>query len=391
MAEDITLGGSTLTLSEGWEYSDEGATRQLTRSFAEASDERGAGIATIAILGPFAEAGNDFDDNFQTLARGTLPALADEDPDTAEQGFTTSGHRIRVDARCCERREGVSFGQTLVGVPDDHRQIFLMLVTGGLRGENREAAEADFAATVRSLRLNPDDEGFALIPTRGDGGLEGVYTHLSSGLQINVLGGMDYTSESEIMVFDRRGRFGTELPTGGVTLSEFCAEDPRPCGTYRLEGDHIILRAVANDYGLLEEESLTFAVKGEDLLIDDETHFRIPPFAEGSILNGTWTHLWSASGNGASSSSSVASQRSLTLRPDGTFMREGWFGATTASDTGGVTVAGDRPAQRGTYRLEDTTLALEGDDGSIEMMSIFAPDIGSDELLVIEGLNFLKE
>ncbi len=56
-----------------------------------------------------------------------------------------------------------------------------------------------------------------------------------------------------------------------------------------------------------------------------------------------------------------------------------------------MTVSGDRPAERGRYRLEDNTLTLEGDDGSIEMLSIFAPDIGSDKLLISDGLNFLKE
>lgn len=391
LAEEIRIDGASLTLPAGWSLSADGATRQLTRSFPEAADERGSGMATIIILGPINEAGTAFNSNFLTVVQSGLPDLATEDPDTAEKGVTTSGHGIRIDARCCARHDGVSFAQTLVGIHDDRRQMFLMLVTGGLRGDYREAAEADFSGLVRSLRLNPGEEGFALIPAPGDGGLEGVYTHLNSGLQINVLGGMDFVSESEIRVFDRRGRFSTELPTGGRTVSEYCVDDPLPCGLYSVTGDRITLRSVTNAYGLLEKEVLPFALDGDDLLIDGETHFRVPPFPAGTTLNGTWAHLWAASGNGIGSSTSMASQRSLTLRPDGTFSREGWFGATTTSETGGATVSGDQPAERGRYGLEDNTLTLEGDDGTVEMLSIFAPDIGSDELLVIDGLNFLKE
>lgn len=60
LAEEIRIDGASLTLPAGWSLSADGATRQLTRSFPEAADERGSGMATIIILGPINEAGTAF-------------------------------------------------------------------------------------------------------------------------------------------------------------------------------------------------------------------------------------------------------------------------------------------------------------------------------------------
>lgn len=394
MADELTIQGARLDLPEGWRRSAAGNSLQLTRSFPEAADGRGSGQATILIVGPAAEAASRFDANFDMI-RAAVPELADEDPTTEADGLTTSGHRFRLDERCCFRREGVSFGQAVVGIGDRRRQIFLVMMTAGLRGDNRERAEAEFAEIVRSLRLNPGEDGFALITRAGDGGLDGVYTHLDSGLRINPLGGMDFVSESDIIVFDPKGLFAEELPTGGVTVSEFCAEKPEVCGLYAAKGNRITLRRVANAYGLLDSETLSLARDGADLLIDDASYRHLPPFAPDSRLDGTWSATWAMTGGGVGSSTSMASERSLTLRRDGRFERRGWFGATTSTEIGdsrsGVSVSGDRDVTRGRYRLDEYTLSLRSDDGTVEMLGIFAPDDGSDDLLVIDGANYLKD
>ena len=59
----------------------------------------------------------------------------------------------------------------------------------------------------------------------------------------------------------------------------------------------------------------------------------------------------------------------------------------------GASVVGNatRPSQTGRYDLAGYRLTLTGDDGQVATFSLFAPDPGSQGLLVIGGANYLAQ
>jgi hypothetical protein len=121
----------------------------------------------------------------------------------------------------------------------------------------------------------------------------------------------------------------------------------------------------------------------------------VPPFSSDTRFNGEWRYFFASSGISDASSGSIAVERFLTLTPDGRFERSGWSGASSTMDTGGgtsgVTTSSDTPISSGSYQVDGHTLTLIGPSGESEKLSIFAPDVGSDELLVIDGNNYLKQ
>lgn len=382
----------TLTVPPGWTVQRDGKTVQLDRKFPEAKDERGEGIGAIRIIGPATEPPARFDANFMSVVNA-LPELAEEDPIVEADGQTPQGHRLRIDDRCCMRREGVSFSQIVAGFGAGRKQVFIHMMQANLRGDNAAQADADFAALVRSVRVRPRDAAFALVPKPGDGGLEGVFSRLETGLRPNVFGGMDFYAENHVLVLDPGGLFSTELPTGGQSLTRHCAQAPQDCGLYAVQGKRIQMRSVINDYGVMQTETTPFAQTRDGLTIDGQDHRRIPPV--GPVLDGEWNYTFASSGTMAGSSGSIAVERTLILRPDGTFRRQGWSGASTSNDMGsgtsGVTTSSRRPLEQGRYTISDYVLTLRGADGSTETLGIFAPDVGSDALLVINGANYLKQ
>ncbi|MGO7309780.1 hypothetical protein ACCS91_39265, partial [Rhizobium ruizarguesonis] len=75
----------------------------------------------------------------------------------------------------------------------------------------------------------------------------------------------------------------------------------------------IEMRSVTSAYGTIEIETKIFSKKGEDLVIAYADHRAVPPFDEGTTLDGEWVSTFASSGMTATSSGSVAS--SHTLRP----------------------------------------------------------------------------
>lgn len=116
--------------------------------------------------------------------------MAKEDILIKHYGVSVNGYDIRAEERCCVQQKNVSISQIVVGIAGDKRQAFLQLVLLNVSGDRSSGAEADFAALVRSVKLDPSDKDFDLVPTSGDGGLDGVFTHLDTGIRPNVFGGM---------------------------------------------------------------------------------------------------------------------------------------------------------------------------------------------------------
>lgn len=401
VAASVDIGGMTLTIpGSGWKKIGKGDTFMLQKDFPETADDK-RGNALIQIAKPVSARRSALQAGLDTFVK-TLPDMAKEDVLVKHYGVTINGDDIRVEERCCARMKNISVNQIVVGIASDDRQAYLQLAQLNMRGDRSKAVEAEFAAIVRSLKLDASDKDFALVPPEGAGGLDGVFTHLSTGLTPNAFGGMDFYSNSEISMFDPKGLFSTELPAGDESLEEHCGRKPTDCGLYKLKGGGLFSGAgtiethsVTSDYGTIEIESRPFSRKGNDLVIDQADYRAVPPFEDGTALEGEWVYTYASSGMTATSSGSFASRHTLTLHRNGTFERTGWSGASSTNDIGssttGVTVGGNRPGQNGRYKLAGYRLELTDASGKTEKMSIFEPDKGSDALLVIDGNNYLKD
>ncbi|MGZ2506496.1 hypothetical protein EHI47_25185 [Rhizobium leguminosarum] len=402
-AAPADIGGLTVTLpgpASGWRKAGKGNLFMLQKDFPETEDDK-RGNALIQITKPLPAARSSLQAGMKTFV-ATLPDMAKEDILIKHYGVTVNGYEIRVEERCCVHQKNVSISQIVVGIAGDKRQAFLQLVLLNVNGDRSSSAEADFATLVRSVKLDSSDKDFDLAPTSADGGLDGVFTHLDTGVRPNVFGGMDFYSDSTITMFDPKGLFSTELPKGRRSITEHCKETPTDCGLYKLAGGGFFssagsleMRSVTSAYGTIEIETRTFSKKGQDLMIADADYRVVPPFDEGAALDGEWVSTFASSGMTATSSGSVASSHTLTLHRNGTFERTGWSGASMTNEIGGsrsgVTTSSNRPGASGRYKLSGYRLDLTDASGKTESMSIFEPDKGSDGLLVINGSNYLKD
>ncbi|MBY4609244.1 hypothetical protein K6M90_16475 [Rhizobium sp. 9T] len=402
-AAPADIGGLTVTLPDaasGWRKAGKGDLFMLQKDFPETGDDK-RGSALIQITKPLARGRNSLSAGVKTFV-ATLPDMAKEDILIKYYGVTINGHDIRVEERCCVHQKNVSISQIVVGIASDERQAYLQLVLLNLKGDRSQSAKAEFEALVRSVKLDPSDTDFDLAPASDDGGLDGVFTHLDTGVRPNLFGGVDFYSDSEITMFDPKGLFSTELPKGGRSMTEHCTENPSDCGLYKLigggffsSGGSIETRSVTSAYGTIEIETKPFSKKGDDLVIDEEEYRAVPPFEDGAKLDGEWVYNFASSGMTATSSGSVASSNTLTLHKNGTFERSRWSGVSMTNEIGesrtGVTASGDRPGSSGRYRLSGYRLDLTDASGKTESLSIFGPDKGSDGLLVINGNNYLKD
>lgn len=393
-----SLGEASFMVPPGWVAVPQGnGTWQGRRDFASARGRGGS--ALVQVSRPISRAAGTMDAVFERLA-ATVPELADKRPTTHGAGETTNGHPIRFDSRCCGRRGNVSIGTDTVAIDDGASTHVLSLISLNLRGDDARAARADFDAMVRSFRPRPGDRAFSVEPSAGGGGLEGVFSHLATGLRPNAFGGTDFFADMEVLVLGRDGLFSRAIPAGGRDLAGQCRAEPAGCGTYALSGrpggaERIVLREAGPRYGIWTRETLPVRREEAGLRIGDTLHDRVPPLPAGTRFDGTWRYFFASSGSTAMSSGSVSSERLLTFTPDGRFRRTGFTGASSTSSAGGGTTGFStgrhRPAEAGRYEASGFRLTLRGDDGTEEVLSLFRPPgEGGDKLLVIDGNNYLR-
>ncbi|GBU16654.1 MULTISPECIES: hypothetical protein [Methylobacterium] len=396
-AEETQIFGMTVSLpgaSEGWARKDASDGVLLNRTWLR-EGRRGGGAALIQILKPVPGKPAALPEAFARFV-ATFKPLADKRPITKGGGLTVNGHAFVFDRRCCGRMNDISVDSVSVGIASPAGHHFLRFVSLGLSRDDEKAAEAEFEALVRSLRPQAGDRAFEL---KGDGkGFEGAYTHLSTGLRPNAFGGMDFYADNDVMLFDPSGLFSRRIPKHGLGIAEHCRTAPTECGTYRLLGggflrgpDRIELLEADNRFGMLTRREESFTRESGDLVIDKGRYRAIAPLARGTTFEGTWRHFFASSGSGAFTSGSVAVERMLTLGRDGRFRRSGFTGFSSTTESASVAGGRSRPAEAGHYAIEGRTLTLTGDDGTTERLSLFAPEAGSDKLLVIEGSNYLKQ
>ena len=394
-AESLRFEGMTLDApvgTEGWARQDTDNSLMLRRSFPAGEGRRRAGEAIIILYRPIAAKAGAFPQVFAKAAQG-IEAVAHDRRPSRREGQTVNGHPMLMEQRCCGNVRNASVHTFTIGVDVGETYHFLTLAMVNLAREEKPAVRARFEAMVRSLRPREVDRAFVLEPARGDGGLDGLYTSMDSGIRPNAFGGTDYYATSRVLLFDPGGLFSRAVPIGG-DIAAHCAGTPEDCGTYRLRGGQIEMREVANGFGMMRTRSESFARDGDDLEIDRTRHFRVAPLPGGTTFEGSWTSSFASSGTTALSSGSVSSVRTLVLGRNGRFSRSGFTAASFSGETGGsrsgVTVGGRRPLEQGTYRVEGYRLMLTGSEGQEETLSFYKPDGASDNLLIVNGSNYLR-
>lgn len=395
-AATLALGGSSLEVPaafEGWTRKDAN-DGVLFQRLVEPAEPRGRKGFAIVLVGAPKAAGPSFEQDFTAFAR-TPRQVPAEKALVTQDGLTLDGHRIHVEQRCCRSTDGVGLNVWHVGVASPGREQFLMLLVMGIEREAEAPIRDAFQALVRSLRPGAADHGFALVPASG-GGLDGLYTRTITGLTPNVFGGVNFTARQEVLLFDRGGLYATEVPRDG-DLAAHCRAAPQDCGTYALKGGglfggtpRVARVAVESPFGMVRRMDEPLLREGETLKVGDTAYQHVRAFPAGQRLAGTWTNTWGTSGP----TGSVGGTRTLTLTADGRFTRDGFTGFATGQGPGnsGASVVGNaaRPSAGGRYTLEGYRLTLTGEDGRTESLSLFAPDPGSQGLLVIGGANYLK-
>lgn len=394
----LTLGASSLevpTAFEGWTRKD-APDGVLFQRLVEPAGPRGRkGFAIVLVNAP-KPASASFDQAFAAFTH-TLRQVPAEKALVTQDGSTLDGHRIHVEQRCCRSTDGVVMNVWHVGVLSPGREQYLMLLVMGLEREAEAPIRDAFQAMVRSLRPSAVDRGFALARASGDGGLDGLYTRTVTGLSPNVFGGVNFIAHQETLLFEPGGLYATEVPRDG-DLAAHCRTTPQECGTYAVKGGGLFGRAtriarlvVETPFGMVRRTDEPLVREGETLKIGDTAYQHVRPFPAGQRLAGTWTHTWGTSGP----TGSVGGTHTLTLTADGRFTRDGFTGFATGmgpSSTGANVVGNTvRPSQAGRYAVEGYRLTLTGEDGRSEALSLFAPDAGSQKLLVIGGANYLAQ
>ena len=377
---------------DGWVRDNKPGLMVLSRD-GTAQAGKVPGRAIIMVASPDATKG-PFEAAFRTFV-GASQALATEHPVRHGDGVTVNGHRILWEMRCCNSSKVPGLTEWDVGIGAPGRNVLLKLMLARMSREDEAAAVAAFQGMVRSLRPVATDRAFTFDPTPGP--MQGLYSHLTSLLMVNGMGGLDMTLTQHTLMFDRTGMFSRNLPLG-ETLAAACARAPEDCGTYALLGDaggpqRLRMTEAADGFGTLHTTEEPLERKGGSIELDGTLWFAAAPLP--AALNGRWASSYATGGSMAFSSTFISSYNDLTLMPDGSYKRTGGS-SVSGSNTGGsvsTSYAGNttQRVRAGRYRVEGYTLVLTGDDGQAEVMTAFTPSPGSDDILVLNGSNWRKE
>lgn len=382
----------------GWTKTDIDGGLALRKEFPTADD---AGSALIHIMKPIPLASQDFVAGFAALA-ASIPELAREPALWRKTGVTAIGDTITVEERCCAIKGDVTISQTIAGIKGEDKLAFAVLVQTNLDKNASRETETTFQSIVRSWRLDPDGDGPALSPAEDGGGLEGAYMTFRSRFRPNGLGGMNVSLENKVIVFEPSGFYVGYIPPRDKEIAVHCREISSECGTYRLTGggilsspDRIEFNAPATEYLIFSRKEYPFAKEIDALEIGEARYRPLEPLVKGMRLSGLWRSANIASSETTSSAVVAASATTFIFKDDGSFIREGWSGASfsheAANTRTGFTSAGRKPSRQGRYEIQGYYLILAGDDGQSETLTLFKPEKDSDKVLTINGQNYLKQ
>lgn len=258
----------------------------------------------------------------------------------------------------------------------------------GMREISISSDYGDFECSFLGAPLQGVQFGSATAapPPAGADGLEGFYAHWEMDM-MGICGGVCW----DYFYFFPNGYVYTERPDG--LLENIDCTRTRPngaplCDVYTIEGSTIYFS---------DGERKPFAQTAEGLEIDGDTYSRIPGF-DGLVLNGTYKALSYTAAVGGQGG--VAIEKTFTFKPDGTFTREGFAGASyTSTDTGtqfgdpvaGVTVTSES-SNSGTYQIQGNAITFNYADGQVSTDFFFVmpgEDPANPGAIRVGGWDFL--
>jgi hypothetical protein len=200
----------------------------------------------------------------------------------------------------------------------------------------------------------------AAPPPAGAGGLEGLYATWQPDV-LGYCGGLCWS----FYYFFPDGYVYTEEPDR--PLEEIDCRRTRPnglplCDVYTLEGNTIYFS---------DGEPKSFARTEHGILIDGSEYNRILP-VDKLQLNGEF-RAFSYTPAVGGQQGGIAIEKTIIFRPDGTFTREGFVGASfTTTDTGtpfgdpvaGVTTSSES-SNSGSYQIQGNTVSFKFNDGQV--------------------------
>jgi len=213
----------------------------------------------------------------------------------------------------------------------------------------------------------------APAPPKGAGGLQGAYSMQQQ--QVMVGGGLQFVRY--FYIFSRNGYVFTDDPDTSLADADCRRTFPNDlpvCEVYRLQGDLITIGT---------DKPVRFERRGSTLVLDGDSLGPVQPV--GNLrLQGEYKSTSTFTAVGGTGGGVFLNF--LRFGKDGRFTREsnGGISITTTTTgnsfgdvTGGVSSSSDRK-NSGKYAFAGNTLTLSYDDGRVERLFAFLPQIGKD-------------
>jgi hypothetical protein len=215
-------------------------------------------------------------------------------------------------------------------------------------------------------------------PEKGTAQLDGLY------MIVRFVGG----SISQIYhFFTPAGYAYADVPPGGLERFDFAKaakDNPSTTGTYAVKGEKLVIKFADG-----KERELSYAINKEkgNVELDGLYAHKAQPFKQGTTFDGQY------SGGGAvggGTGTFVASSRTITFRPDGTYAASA-TGSIAFKNPGSEGGGGGTSKESGTYSVSGNTLELKRADGTTTRHTIFPYELNKKVQLNIDGSMYKPE
>ncbi len=185
---------------------------------------------------------------------------------------------------------------------------------------------------------------------KGAGGQSGLYWSNRLQNTINPLGGMDLRAIRDYVVLLPSGQAYRDLPKDGhvldIDFSSACKAKPKNCGTYEIEGGTIRLRWLGSMGCWRRRAERGLRAEREGVRCGRTLYAHYAPVHD-LRMNGKYTSTFAMVGNMATQSTSVVSEKYLTLTTDGRYQKSGFSAASFDNSNAAGTFGGRKPVQSG--------------------------------------------
>jgi hypothetical protein len=180
------------------------------------------------------------------------------------------------------------------------------------------------------------------------------------------------------LVLTKGGFFLDELPDSGgfddASVQRHLAKKPETGGTYAMAGNMITLRFASGKTAQAQR-------KGTNIIYDDNDYGPKIMFKENARLSGPYT---STSVTNYGPGGFVVGSNDYDFSPDGRF----GHGRQVSVANTGFTIQGGKEGRGGTYRIENSALILNYDNGEVRVLSLWAEK--PDDAIWFDGEMFKR-